>query len=103
MFDGTAGVTNVPLPANTVVPSPFKSIVAMLPIPLTLATATLFAVAANATSPETLAPATAFADAATVADATVPVMFAAVMFDKLPPSPMILPPVTLPGVVKLGA
>ena len=45
----------------------------MLPKPLTLATATLFAVAAKATAPETLAPATAFALFATVALLAIPV------------------------------
>ena len=59
-----ADAANIPLPYNIVDAFPSKLIVAILPIPDTLATATAFAVAAKATSPDTLAPATAFADAA---------------------------------------
>ena len=47
---------NTPLPSNTLLLLPSKLIVAMLPIPLTLATATLFATAAYGTCPVTLAP-----------------------------------------------
>ena len=46
----------MPLPVNRLLTLPSKLTVAMFPIPLTLATATLFAVVAKATSPLTLAP-----------------------------------------------
>ena len=51
---------------------------------------------AVATVPVTLAPETLYAIRAVLALPTVPLIFAAVMFDKLPPSPANLPAITLP-------
>ena len=70
---------NTPLPNNTFELEPSKLITAMLPIPLTLATATLFAVLAKLLLP---------ASNANVALATVPVILAPVILLNKPPSPL---------------
>jgi hypothetical protein len=65
-------VANTPLPYNTLLLEPSKLIVAMLPIPVTFATATAYAFNALPTLPLTFAPATAFAVVAYVAKLTAP-------------------------------